>query len=462
MKIIYFISIQTAICIAVLIAAFSCDSFVEVDLPKSQLIRESVFDNYNTADAALSDIYSNIRTKGLLTGGGVGISGQLGCYADELISTEDPDNFNFYFYTNNLLPESPYVAAYWNETYSQIYASNAVIEGALSSKNLTTAQKNQLQGQALFIRSLLHFYLYNIFGEIPYITHTDYSQNSTVHRMTEKEVYKNIITDLEKASTMLSSSFASTARVRPNALTVQALLARVYLYQKSYPEAADLASAVINQTQLFKLENPSDVFLLNSKETIWQLHSGIPGDNTADARYFIFFSAPPQAVWLNEALVNSFLASDIRRKLWIKGVSDGLSTWYHPYKYKEYNATASSKEYTILLRLAEQYLIRAEARAMQGDLIGAKEDLNKVRQRAGLSETHAQTQLEIIEAVLTERKWELFTESGHRFFDLKRNGRLDSTLFSVKKGWKSTNRLFPIPQSELSINPNLRPQNPGY
>lgn len=124
--------------------------------------------------------------------------------------------------------------------------------------------------------------------------------------------------------------------------------------------------------------------------------------------------------------------------------------------------TSASVEYSIQFRLAEQYLIRAEARAYQGDLIGAKEDLNKIRRNADLNDTNALSQQEIITAVKKERRFELFTESGHRFFDLKRNGDLDTVLTGVKFGWNSTDRLLPIPESELTLNPNIQPQNPGY
>ena len=115
-----------------------------------------------------------------------------------------------------------------------------------------------------------------------------------------------------------------------------------------------------------------------------------------------------------------------------------------------------------MLRLAEQYLIRAEARAMQGDLIGAKEDLNKIRMRAGLAGTQSQTKEDILASVLEERRWELFTEYGHRFFDLKRLNLLDINLQPIKAGWNTEDRLFPIPQTELGNNPKLLPQNPGY
>ncbi|MEZ0129914.1 RagB/SusD family nutrient uptake outer membrane protein, partial [Flavobacterium sp. LBUM151] len=134
----------------------------------------------------------------------------------------------------------------------------------------------------------------------------------------------------------------------------------------------------------------------------------------------------------------------------------------YAYKYKKNNTTPASVEYSVLLRLAEQYLIRAEARAQQGDFIGAKEDLNKLRERAGLKEITASTKEELLKAVAQERRHELFTEYGHRFFDLKRSGEIDSLLSSEKAGWNPTDILFPLPQTELELNPNLLPQNEGY
>ena len=119
-------------------------------------------------------------------------------------------------------------------------------------------------------------------------------------------------------------------------------------------------------------------------------------------------------------------------------------------------------EYSIILRLGEMYLIRAEARAHTGDLIGAKEDLNTIRHTAGLEDTSAVTQDEILNAVLQERRLELFTEFGHRFFDLKRFNKIQPVLSAVKPGWDIHDDLFPIPEAELNLNPNLKPQNPGY
>lgn len=159
--------------------------------------------------------------------------------------------------------------------------------------------------------------------------------------------------------------------------------------------------------------------------------------------------------------MSAFSPNDLRKTHWTKAVTDGTTTWYHPYKYK-YSDTDSSKEYSIVFRLGEMYLIRAEARANSGDLTGAKEDLNKIRNTAGLLDTDAISQTEILDAILQERQLELFTEFGHRFFDLKRFNKIQSVLSAAKTGWDTHDALFPIPETELNLNPNLKPQNSGY
>lgn len=442
---------------------YSCDSFVEVDLPKSQLTDVTVFEDVATANAALLDIYAKIRDKGLLTGTRYGLSNQLGNYADEIISYGAPADPTLDFYTNSLLSSDTAVLDFWNTTYNQIYAANAIIEGVQKSPELMSNDKNRLQGEALFIRALLHFYLANLFGDVPYVTTTDYKINSSVSRMDVDKVYELIIADLEASENLLSNEYSNTDRIRPNKYLPKALLARVFLYKGKWAEAASTASALLNNTVLYALENDVDkVFLKESKETIWQLMPATAGKNTDEANTFIFFSGPPPSVALSEDLVSSFDSNDLRKSHWIAAVTNGTNTWHHAFKYKEFNFTPSSVEYSIVFRLTEQYLIRAEARAQQGDLIGAKEDLDKIRLRAGLAGTTAVSQEQIITAIGQERRWELFTEYGHRFFDLKRSGTIDNTLAAVKPGWDSTDVLFPLPQSELGVNPNLRPQNPGY
>lgn len=448
---------------AILLMIISCDSFVEVDLPSSQLTSSTVFEEPATANAAMTDIYSKLRDNGMLTGNGSGINVALGAYADELDYFGGTSTGTNFFYNNTVLPANGTIQGWWSDSYNQIYAANAVYEGVNASTKLTQSTKDQLMGEALFVRALIHFNLVNTFGDIPYITSTNYVQNQTVNRIPTTQVYTKIISDLQTAQALLPTYYFGGTRIRPNQFVATALLARVYLYNGNYTEANNAATQVINETATFALEsNLNNTFLKDSQSTIWQLIPQTDGRNTDEGATFIFNAGPPSFVALRSELVNSFETGDLRKTHWIKEVTNGSSSWYHAYKYKEQTLTATTNEYSVILRLAEQYLIRAEAKAQLEDLTGAQQDLNTIRNLAGLSNTNAVTKEEILTAIIQERKVEFFTEGGQRFFDLKRNGKLDNALSGIKPGWNSTDTLLPLPESELLLNPNLLPQNPGY
>lgn len=449
------------VCLNISLLVISCDSFVEVELPKSQLTKTAVFTDYTTANAAMSDIFSKIRDKGVLTGTQFGVTNYLGNYADELTFYGSPTNSTLPFYNNTVLPSNSTVTLFWNNSYNQIYAANAVLEG-LQESSLSTQEKAQLQGEALFVRGLLHFYLLQLFGDVPYITSTDYKANSITSRMPEQEVYKNIINDLSTSASLLSATYSGTERVRPNAFAVKAMIARLYLYREDWENASKIATEIINNNSLYVFEdNPDKVFLKGSTETIWQFMPSVAGKNTDEGVLFTFVSGPPSLIALSPSLINSFALNDLRKTRWTTAITNASGTWYHASKYKESKVSAASKEYSIVLRLTEQYLIRAEARAQLKNYNGAKEDLNKIRKRAGLNDITANTKEEILDVIIDERRKELFTEYGHRFFDLKRTDKLDAVLSPIKPGWNTTDRLLPIPESEFIVNPNLGSQNPG-
>lgn len=456
-----FIILVICLLMAVLLM-YSCEDFVEVDIPNSQLTAKGVFEEKATANAAMTDIYSKIRDGGLLTGSATGLSHVLGNYADELDYYGNPQNETAEFYNNSLIATSPNVKRLWDNSYNQIYAANAVLEGVENSDNLPAIDRDQLKGEALFVRALIHFYLANLYGDIPYITTTDYIQNQHVSRIPIADIYESIRTDLEEATQLLPEDYAVTDRTRPNKFTVHALLARVKLYAGLWNEASAEASVVLNNTALYVSEQDLDkTFLKESTTTIWQLAPVFSGGNALESSTFNFTMGPPPLSALSNDLMTVFTAGDQRKVHWTKAVSDGSTVWYHPFKYKHDN-TESSFEYSIIFRLGEMYLIRAEARAHSDDLSGAKEDLNVIRSAAGLENTLALTQDEILEAILRERRLELFTEFGHRFFDLKRFNMIQPVLSVVKPGWDAHDALFPIPEAELSLNPNLQPQNQGY
>lgn len=456
---------QIPLSITILLLGFvsGCESFVTVDIPPTQLTTNTVFQEYATATAAMTDIYSKLRDRGLLAGNGSGMNVALGAYADELDYYGGTANGTNFFYNNTVLATDATVQGWWSDSYNQIYAANAVYEGAKSATKLTQNQKDLLTGEALFVRALLHSYLVNIFGDIPYITTTNYQLNQVASKKTVSQVYEAIIKDLKEAQLLLPTNYTGSQRIRPNHWTATALLAKMLLYTGNYSEAISTATQLIDQSAIFTLEtNLDNVFLKESQETIWHLIPQVEGRNTDEGATLIFNAGPPTFVALRNDLVNSFETGDLRKNHWIKAITNGTSVWYHANKYKQRNRTATTSEYAVVLRLSEQYLIRAEAKAQWSDLEGARQDLNIIRNRAGLANTLANSKTELLDAILKERKVELFTESAHRFFDLKRSVLLNASLGSTKPGWNPTDETLPLPESEILLNPNLLPQNPGY
>jgi hypothetical protein len=440
-----------------------CDAFTESDVPVSELNTAAVFEEKNTAYSAMANVFAQMRDNGMLTGKTTGMQKEIGLYSDELIWYGNSTQGSANFFYNTLSPTHLSLATWWNNSYSQIYAANAVIEGVAGSKNLLQADKDELTGEAKFARAFVHFYVLQLWGDVPYITGTDYTYNSTVKRLPIAAVYARIIEDLESAITLLPKEYVNSTRVIPNSYAAQALLARVYLYAGMWAEAANAASVVLNKADTYVwVSDLNSVFLKGSTATIWQYAPRSATRNTDEGTTYIFNAGPPNSVALTNSLINSFEAGDQRKSKWIRLITKGSSNWYHAYKYKKTGSNTPQVEFSIVLRLAEMYLIRSEARARQGELSNAKDDLNVIRNTAGLGNTTAVTQDEILDAILHERQVELFSEFGHRFFDLKRFNALDSALSNVKADWNSTDALFPLPQTELNLNPNIGPQNPGY
>lgn len=442
--------------------SISCDNFVDVELPNSQLTASTVYEEKATASAAMTQVYAKMRDAGLFTGYSTGTSNLLGNYTDELIVNGSTLEGPATFYNNVVLPSNGNVKSLWNSSYEQIYGANAVFEGVSNSINLADNNRNQLKGEALFVRALIHFYLTNLYGDVPYVETTDYQFNKTINKQTPSAIYDKCIKDLQTSVTLLPTTYLTSDRTRPNKFAARALLARVYLYGRQWDEASNEASAVINNSVLYPFEsNLSKIFLKTSTSTIWQFSANTAAGNTLEAQTFTFTAGPPSMSAVSSTLINSFAAGDQRKTLWINPVSNGITTWYSVSKYKN-KGTGTSTEYSILLRLSEMYLIRAEARAQSGDLIGSKEDLNKIRNAAGLQNTVAITQNEILQAILKERQLEFFAEYGHRFFDLKRFNALDNVLSITKPGWNTHEAFLPLPISELILNKNINPQNNGY
>lgn len=455
--------ISIILCTSVL--ASSCKKFVTVDPPINALEGTVVFTDDATATAALLGIYSKIMENPAqsIAAGNQSITLFAGVSSDEQqVYATTPALIEYG--QNNLLPTNTINQIIWRDAYSYIYSANSIIEGLSITSGVSDGIKKQMTGEARFIRAFLHFYLLNLYGSIPYVTTTDFRVNQSVSRMPVADVYSKIIEDLTESQNLLTSnySFANNERTRPTKMAASALLARVYLYTGNWAKAESEASTLISNVTLYNLASISQVFLKNSREAIWQLEPIYPQFSTGEGFTYIFTSRPTRTA-LTTSIVNSFETGDTRRVNWVGSKVSSNVTYYHPFKYKERIVTTPPGEYLMVLRLAEQYLIRAEARANLDNISGAKSDLNVIRTRAGLSSTIATDKSSLLLAIEKERRVELFAEWGHRWLDLKRTMRADPVL-SILKGasWQTTDQLYPIPQIELDRDPNLKPQNPGY
>jgi len=434
---------------------------LDIGAPKDSLVQATVFENNDVATSALTGIYSTMASNGYASGNSTSISALCGRSADELINYNSAFD---QFYENNLTPSNSTLTSLYGLPYNLIYTANAAIEGLSKSENVTPTIKRQLEGEALFIRAFNYFYLVNLFGQVPLHLTTDYKVNQTAYRSTVDNVYGQIINDLKNSEELLGENYVTTERIRPNKSAVQAFLARVYLYLKDWDNAEKYASLVIARSNIYNLVNLDNVFLKNSLETIWQLMPPSSNYNTYEGAMFILTSTP-QNVSLNKDFAeNSFEPNDKRKSSWIRSYSDNTGLYYYPFKYKIRQSTTVS-EYSMVLRLAEQYLIRSEARTHLNKLSTAISDLDEVRNRAGLplmKNTNPNiTQTDLLLKIQNERRVELFSEWGHRWFDLKRTGHANSILSLIKPNWKTTSVLYPVPDGEINLNKNIT-QNDGY
>jgi len=485
-----------ALIISISLVSSGCRKLVETDPPTDRLTGSNVFLADGTAIAVFNNIY---RYMGYHMQGGSGVSVMPGLSADELtlFSNVTVAPFSFY-YKNELVGRlngstSTIGGEYWNPFFRQIFLCNDAIDGLNKSTKLTPAVKQQLLGEAKFIRAFYYFYLLNFFGDVPLALTTDPLVNTSLRRSSKENVYDQIITDLKEAEELLSNNFlditltnTTTERVRPTKWAASALLARVYLYKGDWTKAEEKANAVISNSSLFgPLPSLNNVFLKNSREAIWQLQPTDLNLNTGDGQAFIIPSTGPGSfsnpASLSMVLLNSFETTDNRAVLgnWVNkvvyNVGTGKDSVYFVYKYKKdaiASGTVSSpgamSEYFMVLRLGEQYLIRAEARAHMNNNSGSQSDLNAIRNRAGLPNTTAADQPSLFTAILNERRHELFCEWGHRWLDLKRTGKVDEVMNVVTPiksnaatNWQPYQALYPIPYTEMQLASNLI-QNPGY
>jgi len=354
-----------------------------------------------------------------------------------------------------ILTDNTEVREIWMETYETINRVNNV----LAVLDIVDAgDKDRIEGEALFIRGVCHYYLVQFFGKdindgtaasnpgVPIITTPTSSidASSNVSRATVAAVYTQVLADLERAAALLpgSNGFFATSHA------ANAMLARIYLQQGRNAEAATAANSVISSGNFALASTYANVFNQsnNTVEDIFALQvTDQDGNNNLNTFYApsenggrgdIDISPAHEALYdPADDRLNLFYtdnASSRRTGKWTNGIDDNVNA----------------------IRLAEMYLIRAEANFQAGSATGAfpVADINTIRARVNLPALGSVTLADI----MLERKLELAFE-GFGLADIRRQQLTLGNGFS----YSDNAMVFPIPQREIDTNTSLT-QNPGY
>ena len=401
------------------------------------------------------------------------------------------------------------VSRFWPVWFQVISAANSAEAGA-RSLSLPEAEINPLIAEAKFVRAFSYYHLVRNFGSLPYIDTfiNDPGSVKVIGKTSEEEIYKKIIADLEYGKQWLPDKQASDVRSRPSKGAAAAYLASIYLTQGNYPKAYAEAKFVIDNKDKFgyRLEaDYQDLFVASKgdaiKETIFavdflgNISSGIYND---DLMPNMVGNRLPEVggfgVLVPSLKVYSTWDSrDYRKKVSFQDTLV-IGTRVIPYtsfpeprphidKWRRFPGTSGAggrySDFNYYdFRYAEVLLIAAEA---IGEISGQNDEangyLNQIRSRArnaaGKQQAFPQNvpvnlnKQDFINLVMEERRLELAFEFK-RWYDIKRrklgdivfkgaNSLEPRPAFDAKRDY-----LMPIPSTEIAINPNLAPQNPGY
>jgi len=438
----------------------SCKKLIEIPAnPPSSITQKQQFADSSTAIAAVAGVYTYYAGNGFAYSDAL-LTYTTGLSADELSYSQTDDVQQFYNYS--LTPLNSGTNSLWSYPYQSVYEVNAVLNGVSNNSGLSAGFQKQVTGEMEVVRALYYFNMVNLFGGVPLVTSTSYSETDRLPRATADAIYKQVIADLTDARKKLVAAYPSAGRARPNLYTATALLAKVNLYRGNWQSAYNEADSVIQSGNYSLVPSLNNVFFDGSNEAIWQLPANQGYYGVADAQYFVPSYSAPRYL-LATPLLNAFEADDKRLQNWVSSTVVNGNTLYYPYKYKNVSASTTPTEDQMVLRLGELYLIRAEAAAHLNNLSQALADVNIIRARAGLAASAASpsSQTAVLAAVMHERQVELFCEWGNRWFDLKRTGTAAAVLGSEKSGFTANAALYPVPQSQILLN-NLLIQNPGY
>jgi starch-binding outer membrane protein, SusD/RagB family len=436
---------------AILISA--CNKVLDVK-PTDSISSDEVFKDKVGLERALTGAYNSLQDASLY-GRNQLIIGDLA--AGDLVHTGTTFEFG-QIANHNISASNGIVEAIWISAFDGINRVNNVLAHVRDIPGIDTVDQKRIEGEALFLRALLNFKLVTLFGGIPLKTSPTLNlDNIDQGRNTVDEVYTQIVSDLDTAKIRLPETSVAG---RASMYSATALLARVYLtmFQKDNDvtlaeRAIENASYVIDSGYFSLAPSYGDLFNGNTSEPIFEVVSDVQNSNRL-AQYFLPKSlACRHEIAPSDALMQSFETADSTR--FRESILKDSSGIFSGFKYRDYT---SGTDRVLVLRLAEMYLIRAEAMTYtNGDTTAIKKDINIIRQRAGLEDILAFSYDNLKNVVENERRHE-FAFEGQRWFDLVRTKRAAPLL-----GIEEKYTLFPIPLSELQTNKNPGMiQNDGY
>jgi starch-binding outer membrane protein, SusD/RagB family len=441
--------------------------------PQFQIATEAAFSNATNAEATLNGLYNEAQ---LIYNWRAQTLGEL---ASDLVQSVDTwDNFNVIDEFRQT-PDNTEVDDLYTQLYRTIDLANNIIAFAPEVPGLSDERVNDMLGQAYGFRGMMYFELAKYFGGIPnkygelgVVLETEPSigvtEASFKARASLQETWDLIRTDLETAENLLPESrannFLTRSRLVKSAAT--AMLARFHLYLDNWTEAERYASQVLAQGNYSLVTPYSNIFRTDfTSESVFEMHYNVVDFSGFRQWYFpaslngrggLSFHAP----FATELLAR--VGSDSRSDL--IALNPAFGGVYYSTKFNE----LQNADNVPVIRIAEMYLIRAEANARLGNITEGLNDLNAIRMRAGLPNATANNTDQLVDLVLDERRFE-FAIEGHRFFDMTRTDRaiivftgLPRTTGASTYSIGDRNRyVFPIPNSEIFTNSNMV-QNPAY
>lgn len=376
---------------------------------------------------------------------------------------------------------------YWTGQYRGINYANQVIEN-VPDIDMDETLKARLIGEAKFFRGYHYFNLVRVYGGVPIYDGLPEDGNYNIPRNTKEEVYAFVTQNLTEAGEVLPASYGATDIGRATKGAAKGLLAKVAMYQEDWNKVKSLTEEVMglgyalypDYYEMFRYQNEYNV------ESIFEIQSTADGNCQAASQYGQIQGVRAQYGWgfnsPSEDLANAYEEGDLRKDASILFVGettpegDLITAGGDPsnpqrYNQKIYvpsidfrrnNCSENSDSNIKILRYADILLMNAEANNELGNTSAALENLNKIRERAGLDDSQTTDQAALRMEIYHERRVELALE-GERFFDLVRQGRAGEVLRSKGKGFTTgINELFPIPSNQISLSNDVLTQNPGY